>query len=145
MSSLYDEYTIDSSLENDGTWVEVRAGLKVKIRAETSIKVRKVAAKIAKKNRAAILANGGQLTPELEDKTAVELCADAIVVDWQGAVDREGTVLPFTRKNVIQLLTDLPALRREIQYVARTEESFKVEGAEEMTENSQAPSGQISA
>lgn len=123
--NVYQEYETDRSAEEDGAWVELRAGVKVKIRSETSSIVRDYATKLAKTQRNILKANGWVLPPKMSDRNDVLMCKNAIVTDWDGVSDREGNPLPFSPDNVERVMTDLPGFRNDILFVAKTDETYK--------------------
>jgi hypothetical protein len=125
--SLYDAYSTDKQSVEDGIWVEVQPGVRFKVRSEQSVKVREWAARRAKGQRQLIVAGGGILPPHLQDKNEVDQCAQATVVDWEGVSDRQGNPVPFSKEACTELVTELPALRRDLLYLARTDETFRPE------------------
>lgn len=127
MSKLYEQYETDQTAENDGAWVEFRGGVKVKLRSENSEKAVDFAHKLAKKQRQLVVANGGLLPKKLQDANEVALCAQALIVDWQGVTDRDGKALPCTQDNVRKVMQELPAFRRDVLFAARVDETFKAE------------------
>lgn len=135
-SSLYEEYETDRSAEENGQWVDMKGGVKIKIRAEDSHFVRKWIAKQAKKRRVELMAAGGTLTPEQSDRYDIEACANVLISDWAGVTNRAGELLPFSKANITQVLTDLPALRRDIIYASRVDETFKQDTKEAIEGNS---------
>lgn len=127
MSSVFEAYALDEQAENDGRWVEFRGGIRIKLRSDNSDIVRKFSNRRVKAQRQQIVANGGLLPPEQMDKNEIALCVEAVVVDWEKVYGLDGKLLPCTRENVQMLVTRLPALRREILFASRTEETFRPE------------------
>lgn len=130
MSTVFEAYATDENAERDGKWVELRAGLRVKVRYDDCLIAREWATKRAKKNRQLLIANGGVLPPKIQDQNHVDLLAEVLVVDWSGITDREGNPLPCTKDNVRMLMRELPSLRRDVLFIASTEETFRAEAAE---------------
>jgi hypothetical protein len=143
MSSLYDDYQLDEKAENDGRWVEFRGGVQMKIRSDNSLKVRQWNNKRARIQRQQIIAHGGILPVEMADKNEVEMCGQVLVVDWKGVTDRAGTALPFSIENATRLMRELPALRRDVIFAARSEETFR-EASEELGKTAAPSSGPTS-
>ena len=64
-----------------------------------------------------------------------EVYADAIILKWEGVEDKDGNEIPFTRDNVIKVLTDLPDLFFDIKTQAENAELFRDEALEEVSGN----------
>ncbi len=138
--SLYEAYQTDEQAEEQGAWVEVRAGVRLRIRSDNSLKARDWAMRRAKGQRQLLLANGHVLPPKLQDKNEIDMCTEVLITAWDGVTDRDGNLLAFSRDAAKQLMTDLPALRREILYASRTEETFRKEEVEQLGKISAPPS-----
>ena len=54
-----------------------------------------------------------------------------MVLGWKGVTDRDGNELPFTKDNVVTLLTDLPDLFNELRNEATRQSNFRVTEIEE--------------
>jgi hypothetical protein len=134
-SSLYEAYETDHKLEEEGAWVEIRDGVEFRIRSDQSSPVREFAAKLGKAQRQILQANGWVLPPKMSDRNDVLLCRTVLVTGWRmkqedGSykdvmLDRDGQELPFSPDNVEKLVSDLPALRRDILMIAKTDETYK--------------------
>lgn len=140
MSGTYGDYALDATLEAEGAWVEFRGGMQLRVRSDSTRAVRQWANKNAKGQRQQIIAHGGILPVDMIDKNEIAMCAAVLVSDWRGVTDRDGKPLPYSPENVRQVLTDLPSLRREVLFTARSEETFRPE-ADELGKTSAPPSG----
>lgn len=144
MDNIFDAYATDVKAEEEGTEIELRNGAKIRIRSENSTKVRNFIARLVRKQRNIILREGGSLPAELQDKNEIDICAEVLVVGWSNVVGPQGEIA-YTKQRCRELVTALPALRRDILMQARLEDTFKKQEAEEMSGNSAAPSGAGSA
>lgn len=144
VATMYDEYETDSDLENEGTWVEIRGGAQVKIRADSSDIARDYANKLAKKQRNILAASNWVLPPKMQDRNEVLMCVHAYIVDWKNVTNRAGEVLPFNKTNIELICTDLRQFRHDVLYAARTDETFRAV-REDLEGNSAAPSKQSSS
>lgn len=76
----------------------------------------------------------------LDDKTSLkvmaEVYADSVIVGWDKVLGKDGKALPYSRDNVVQLLTDLPELFRDIQEQATTVSNFRKDEDEADSKNS---------
>lgn len=121
-SKLDQLFGSDEDGAENGKWVEIRPGIRFKLRSVHSKHYRREEAKQQRKNRSLILQNNGILDPETEDETQIVLLQRSGVVDWDGD-GLEG--LPFTVDNLRSVLKKYPALRREVLYHMRVDETFR--------------------
>lgn len=136
MAKLSDVYTADQDAAEKGTWLTLRPGtkddkpLRVQIRSAHSRLVRKEEQKLDRKYRVQYMAGNGQLDPETADEREVVLIAKAVLVSWENFQDDGGKALAFTHKVVTETLTAYPQLRREIMFLARSDDNFRPERIE---------------
>lgn len=136
-ASLYDEYETDlSAAETEGTWVSFKAGVQIKLLSEQSTAARKWAHARTRKLRSVIMANDGVLPPHVSDAVDIDLLAEVLIKDWRGVYTRDRVPVPCTREAIKQLMTQLPALRREVLTAARMDETFKKAALEALEGNS---------
>lgn len=140
MASIFDHYGTDTTAENDGAWIEMRGGSQFCIRAEDSERVREWALRRAKSQRNHIIAHGGVLPPKLADKNDIDMCAEVIVVNWRAVQDAAGAEIPYSVDAARALFEQLPALRRDVLFVARTEETYRKQAVEALGKTSATPS-----
>lgn len=135
--SIYSQYETDTESEETGKWVEFRGGARIRVRSDNSTKARNWYAATAKKQRNLIASNGGILPPKLSDQNDIDLLTEALISGWDPVtiLDRSGQEIPFTKENVRQLMTDLPSLRRDILYIARSDETFRSQAEEAAKES----------
>lgn len=69
--------------------------------------------------------DNGTLDDGIANKVMLEVYADTVILGWEGVSGPEGRPLEYTRANVIQLLTDLPELFRDIQDQAGKAANFR--------------------
>lgn len=134
--NLYNRFKTNQQAETEGTWLNFGDGLRVKVRSTDSTVVREYQAKLFKKNRQALSANGGILPPAVQDEMDVELLTNVVIVGWEKVTDETGKELEFNRMNVAKVLRDLREFRKEIQYLAGLGETFRDAGFEEQLGNS---------
>lgn len=134
--NLYNRFKTNQQAETEGTWLNFGDGLRVKVRSTDSTVVREYQAKLFKKNRQALSANGGILPPAVQDEMDVELLTNVVIVGWEKVTDETGKELEFNRANVAKVLRDLREFRKEIQYLAGLGETFRDAGFEEQLGNS---------
>jgi hypothetical protein len=140
MANIYNRFRTNAQAETEGTWLNFGDGLRVKVRSTDATVVREYQAKLFKKNRQALSANGGILPPAVQDELDVDLLASVVIVGWEGVTDDKGQALEFNRANAVKVLRDLREFRKEIQYLAGLGETFRDAGFDEQLGNSQESS-----
>jgi len=78
---------------------------------------------------------GGELSIEDDDKLLAEVYADSVIVGWTNVVDGNGKKIPFTRANVIALLTDVPLLFLDVRNSAEDIALFRADLTEDTIKN----------
>lgn len=68
--------------------------------------------------------DSGTLANETARAAMVEMMADSIVLNWEGICDENGQELPYSRENVIKVLTDLPEFFHELRDLASKREHY---------------------
>lgn len=130
--SIYDAFQTDMDAEQEGKWfydiLGDESGIDVKLRrftSKASIKARQrittLYRKFAKKNK---------FSDEMQDKIITEQMAEAIVVDWKGVLDSDGTEIPYSKDAALLLLTKLPNLRIALMQMAIDMDNFRTEAEE---------------
>jgi len=77
----------------------------------------------------------GTMDDAVAEKLMAETYAEAVIIGWKGVKGRDGKDMPFTKENVVKLLTDLPELFKDIQDQANTVANFRKEEIEAEAKN----------
>lgn len=136
-SSMYKRWATDVKAESEGVELDFGQDVFVTVRSMDSPEVREFQAKLARKQRQSILANGGILPPSIADKAEIQILANAVVVAWRGVTDEEGNALPFSVENAVKVFTDLREFRKEVLTLASIGETFRKAELDAMRGNSQ--------
>lgn len=144
--SLYSSYQTDTTVENDGRWVNTfRDGIELKLRSTASKPARDAQRKIDKRNRRFLMA-GDTVPAEIQDQNEAEM-ACAVVVDWKNVTDADDQPIICTDATKRQIFSDasLREFRQQVIGAAHTADNFrKAEQAADMG-NSPNPSAPSSA
>jgi hypothetical protein len=124
MANLRKLYGVDSTRVDEGAIMALPEGASLVVRSQSSHKVRDYAAKQQKKHRH-IYASGRTLSAEQIDEDQVDLLANVVVVSWSGIEDDDGKPLPFSKKAVRELMTELPDLRNLVLAFSLDIENYK--------------------
>ena len=129
-STLYTICETSNELETDGIIIEYgSARITIARSGGANRKFASVMEKAMRPYRAAI--NAGTLDEGTAQKLMIEAYADAVIIGWEGVTDREGNDLPFTKKNVVKVMTDLPDLFLDVKTQAERVANFTLAGAYE--------------
>lgn len=106
-ASLWDLFETNSDAENAGIWVPVGpARFKIARAGGGNENFKKAAMK-----RLRPFASSFETLPtKTADGLMIALFVDAVLLDWEGVVDRSGAVLPYSKEAAVDLLTKLPNL-----------------------------------
>lgn len=116
-------FKTDQALENDGTWMPVADGVRIKVRSAQAEVVRRVTQPLVQQYRA-LFQTGASMTVQQNDALELEQCAVILVADWEG-VDDNGQTIPCTPDTVRSVLTLLPHLRRQIAAYSQSLENYR--------------------
>lgn len=122
--NLYQRFKTNNDLEGKkGVTLDYGEGVKITIlRAGGSNR------KYQQVLREKLMATGRKLssmTDEESEKGMIEVYADAVIIGWEGVKDQDGNDVPFTRENVVKIMSDLPELFADIQRAAGGFELFR--------------------
>lgn len=86
------------------------------------------------------LINRNQMPRKLFNQLLAEVYADKVIVGWTNVEDRDGTVLEFTKENVVKILIDLPEVFRQIKEELNDYQSWLINQREVIVKNLSPPS-----
>ncbi len=130
----------------DEAWMDVPGvpGMTIKLRTNTSKEVRTLQLKQAK-SAAKIYRAKQDLTLGQMDARAIELLAQAMIVDWRGFTQADGSPLPCTPENVTALMEKYISLRDACISFASELENFQAEAVEALGKTAAPSSASSSA
>ena len=139
--SLYNTFETDTKAETEGLLLEYGPNSKGKMMA---IRIRRAGganhrfAKVFEqksKPHRRLMEIPGALDPRIQERVMREVYADSVIVGWENIEDRDGKELEFNRDNVIQLLTDLPDLFKDIIQSSQNTALFRSQQREAEAKN----------
>lgn len=135
--SIFDICETDTTAEEEGRWFndifDDETGIDVKLRRLTSKKSLAVRRRLEKQYRSKAVK--GKFPEEVAIQITVEQVAEAVIVGWKGIVDRDGSVIPFSKENALRLMQALPAFRDLIIMKANALDNFRIEDRAEAEKN----------
>jgi hypothetical protein len=118
--SIYKQFETDKECEQKGVWLPVgvnedgsKAMIRIARAGGSNQKYQKVLEVRTKPYRRMI--QNDILEVKVADEVMVEVFADAVVLAWEGILDREGKPIPFSRENVVKLFKELPDLFNDVR------------------------------
>jgi hypothetical protein len=137
-TSLHKRFGTDAALEQEGVWVDFGDGLQLRIIADSVGRVRDLRQRLQYgKYRSYYLRMN--IPPHVEDAVNIEI-ATALITDWRGVTNGDGSAIPCAPEAVRQVMTDLRELRANVLFAASTAETFRRQEVEVMAKNSATPS-----
>lgn len=135
--SIWKKFATDEKVELEGVWLDYGDGERVKIaRAGGSNKryitrIEDFRRKHKRQIDLELMANDAAVT------AMIPIYADTIILAWEGFLeDDDKTAIPFTRENVIRVLTALPEMFLDIQTQAMNSALYREYIDEEDAKNS---------
>ncbi len=127
---LKKDFSTNKKLEEEGAWVDIGDGGQLKIARAGNKKAIAHLRLVSKPHLAQI--TYGKLSDEVATQLAVEVLAEAILLDWKGISDG-GADLPYSKENAIRMLTDYPDFRDLVSKIADERKTFQKEIDEAIT------------
>lgn len=144
MAGFRKRYNTDTSLEEEGVWVDFGDGLKVQVRRLTSKASREFRRKLEKPYTAQF--RNREMPDSLQEELLNKQVAGAIIVNWEGVEDpdapepKEGEqpkMLPFSHENALKIISnpEFRDFRDDILTAAMERTTFEKEQREAARKN----------
>lgn len=135
MSSFTERYQTDRTLEEEGAWVDLGDGIKIKVARLQSQRARRVLTRLHRPYDN--MRQGGRKVPDsLQERITRQWVAEGILLDWEGVSDAEGKAIAFAPDTALQVFEAFPDFLDEVVYFARERETFRAERLETIQGNS---------
>lgn len=126
--NLSDRYEFNKTAYEEGTWVALGDGIKVKLRSPGSAHSKAIRKKLEAPH-AALSRAGRELPEDIAEDILIKQFSQSLIVDWKGVQD-DGETIPATPENIERLLRKYPFFRDDIGAVITSRETFKTLTAE---------------
>jgi len=148
---MYDQFSTDPKVEEEGVWLQYE-GFRVRVTyaGESNKKYTKVLEAKTRPFRRAI--QNGSFSNDRSIQLLMEVFAEAVILDWnvedfvdeqigeivwkKGIQAKDGSVVPFSKAEVLKALKALPALFLDIKGQAESIAIFRKDDLEEDSKNS---------
>ena len=137
--SLHELFGTDKNAEEKGVWVwygeeeDKAPGFLIARMGKSNKKYSKTLEKNTRAHRRAIELE--TMKEDQADKIFLKTFCKSVLLDWKNVTTKDGKTLPFSTKNAIELLTDLPDLYDDLNEKARKATLFREETQEEDAKN----------
>lgn len=139
--SIFDALETDTDASENGKWFKGDEIWGPKL-AHVSIKLRRMTSKVALRVRreleikyAKYQDKKGEYPPEIDQRMLSEHMAQAIIVDWNGIIDRDGKEIPFHKDAAFALCQKLPDFRGPLVQKSLMLDSFRTEAQDKVEGN----------
>ena len=136
--SLKTTFGTNQKAEREGAWIEICSnadGSIARIKIARAGRRNKAYTKAMEKETRPYRAILNDLDTKTDDKITNTVLVSAIILDWEHMQVDEGTDLPFTKENALQVLTQFPDLADLINRKAWEAETFRAEQLEDEAKN----------
>lgn len=123
------KFATDLTLEEEGVWVDIGEGAKVKVARIGNPKYRARLRELQKPYRRQIRLD--TLPEDLNDEIVIRAIADTILLDWSGIEDDKGKAIKYSKDAAFELLKGLRDFRGLIADIALEQQTFRREEEEE--------------
>ena len=130
MSNFLSRYSVDTTLENEGVWVDFGDDIMVKVTRENTDEAQKYRQKIMHKYR-----THRKVPDEILTDLATKVLAHVLVKDWKGITDEKGKEMPFTPENAYKIFSEYKDFRDDVSSATQEREFFKQEEVADQAKN----------
>lgn len=123
-------YAFDKGAYEEGTWVTLGNGIKIKVRSPQSAHSRAVRKKLEAPH-ASLTRGGRELPDDVQEDLLIKQLSQSLIMDWKGVTEDDGTVIPATPENIERALRLYPFFRDDAGSVIGNRETFKTRVLEE--------------
>lgn len=97
------DFEIDPVLAEQGAWMEMGRGARVKIGRNGSRRFRETVSRLLRENSGRAV--NGVLPEDVQDELTLRAIAEAIILDWEG-FSLKGEPLPYSPENAYAILSN---------------------------------------
>jgi hypothetical protein len=137
MADLLKMFALDQEKESEGIWVELGAGIRIRVARMDNPAYTKTLSKALAPYRHALRAN--TMDDETFHAIMARVVGKTILVGWEG-LDYKGEALPYSAKHAEMLLLDpqLKPFYERVLRIANDQEAYRLQQEEEAAKNSEA-------
>ena len=129
MSTFAERYQTDRTLEEEGAWVDLGDGIKIKVARIQSRRARRVLTRLYRPYEN--LRQSGRKVPESVQETITrQWLAEGVLLDWEGVSDAAGNEIAFSAAHALQVFEAFPDFLDEVAFFSREQETFRAERLE---------------
>ena len=123
--SFLDKYKTDKTAELEGVWVEMDAGVEVRVARLNNDKARAKRRELEKPYR-----NFREVPESVNEGILRKVVASTVLLDWKGLTDDAGAKMPYSAAKAEELFELYPDFLNDVVSVSMARETFQAAGAE---------------
>lgn len=130
------QFTTDKDKTLDGVWVEVGAGMKIKVARLNNTRYKTCLRGLSKPHVVQLRQNN-EAAAQLAEALTREAYAKCILLGWENLLDADGiTVIPYSEAKALKLLTDHQDFYDIVESLASEQQLFAEDAEAESEGNS---------
>lgn len=122
------KFATDLDLEEEGVWVEIGDGAKLKVARVGNPRYRERIRQLTKPYRNQI--RSSTLPEDISDDLVLKAFSECILLDWEGLEDDKGKPITYSKEHAYELLKGLRDFRSLVAEIAQEQETFRRNEAE---------------
>ena len=129
MSTFAERYQTDRTLEEEGAWVDLGDGIKIKVARIQSRRARRVLARLYRPYEN-LRQSGRKIAESVQETITRQWLAEGVLLDWEGVTDAAGKEVTFSAEHALQVFEAFPDFLDEVAFFSREQETFRAERLE---------------
>lgn len=118
-------FATDLDLEENGVWVDIGDGGKLKVARMGNPRYRECVSRISRPHRTQI--RNKTIAEDFSDELLLKAMAETILVGWEGIEDDKGKAIKYSVENSFNLMNDLRDFRNLVVELATEQAAFRRE------------------
>lgn len=136
-ASIFDICETDTTAEENGRWFKDIYGdgtnIDVKLRHLSSSESMSVRRRLDRANRRLMVK--GEYPTSVAIQLLIEQIAEAVLIDWRGVLDKDGSEIPYSKETAVMLMTKLRTFRDGIVAMCQSIDNFRIEDRADAEKN----------
>jgi hypothetical protein len=121
---FHDRFATNKAAAEEGTWVDLGDGVKIKVRRFDSAVSKAVRRKL-EEPYTALRRAGQELSDDIAQELLIRQLAQAILVDWRGVTDEEGKSIAFSSDVAYDILKKYDFFLEDVSRIVGSRDTFK--------------------
>lgn len=128
-------FKTDATLETEGVWVDIGDGAKLKVARLGNPEHKRIAQRLSRPHRGILEGKNLKAQAEVAERLGIQAAAQAILRDWEGLEEEDGTAIEYSTEKAMELLA-IADFRDLVLEIADSMEAYRAEEIAESEGNS---------